>query len=134
VGREVHDGVDPVVRQHRGDPLAVAGVADHQLAGRDGLREAGAQVVQGDDPLAGGPELPQYVAADVPGPSGDQDRSLHAVLSGTMAPDDNSGGPAARSVVVVTRGLPAGPGTSIMPRPLRRPARLFLAPAPGAAT
>jgi hypothetical protein len=77
VGGEVHDGVDVVLGEHALHELAVAGVADDQLAVGDGLAETRAEVVERDDALAGCAELAHHVAADVAGAAGDENALGH---------------------------------------------------------
>ena len=68
--REMHDRVDIVRRENALEEISVAGLADDQLAGRHGLAESRAEIVERDDVFAGRAELPHHVAANVPGSAG----------------------------------------------------------------
>ena len=58
----------------RSTSALVAEVAlDQRRLRRDRPGEAGRQVVEDDDPLAGIDQLPDHVAADIAGAAGDQD-------------------------------------------------------------
>ena len=71
------DGADVVPVDGLGHQLAVAGRADHEGdAGRDQEAEAGRQVVEHGDALAGVDQRMHHVAADIAGAAGHQDRHL----------------------------------------------------------
>ena len=72
VRREMHDGVDLVLREYPVEQGGITSVADDEFAGRDRLPEARAKVVKRDDVLASRPELPYHVAADITGAAGYQ--------------------------------------------------------------
>ena len=69
---EVHDRVDAVLAQQAADQLAIAGVADHQLAVHDRRAEAGDEIVEHDDLFVALAELANDMAADIPGAAGDE--------------------------------------------------------------
>ncbi len=69
--REVHDGVDLMLRQESRNQRVVADITDHQLARGYGLPKTLAQIVEDDDPLARLAELPHDMTADVAGAAGD---------------------------------------------------------------
>jgi hypothetical protein len=71
MGREVHHGVDLMVRHEPRDQREVAGIADNQLPRGDRLPKALAQVIEYDNPLAGLTQLPYDMTADVSGAAGD---------------------------------------------------------------
>ena len=70
--REVHDRIDLVVGEEAVEQFCIAGVADDQLAGFDGLLESGTEVVQRDYRFASLTELAHDVAADISGPASDK--------------------------------------------------------------
>ena len=71
---EVDDGVDAVVADDARHQRLVAGFADDQRhAGGDGPVEAGGEVVEHDDSLAGVDQLMNHVAADIATAARDQD-------------------------------------------------------------
>ena len=75
---EVHHRVDPVLGSMRRNELAIAGVAHDERSVQHGLAEAGHEIVEHDDGLAGFAELSRYVAADVTCATGDQDCRIEA--------------------------------------------------------
>jgi hypothetical protein len=67
---EVHHRIDAALAQQAADELAIAGVADHQLAVHDCRPEAGGKVVEHDYCLITLAELANDMAADIPGAAG----------------------------------------------------------------
>ncbi len=69
------NGLDALLPQEAAEQLGIADVADDEL-GRlgDGPLEAGGQIVEHDDRLAGINQLQHHMAADIAGSAGDQDR------------------------------------------------------------
>ena len=63
--------VDRMLLDQAGDQVGVAGVADDELCARGhGPREAGREIVENDDRLAGVQEPQRHVAADIAGAAG----------------------------------------------------------------
>ena len=71
------DRLDAVLLDELGDQRLVAGIADDQRhALGDRPVEAGGQVVEHDDRLAGLDQRMDHVAADIAGAAGDQNRHV----------------------------------------------------------
>jgi len=70
VGREMHNRVDVVFGEDAVEQRGIAGLSHDEFSGGDRLAEARAQVVQRDDVFPGCAELPDDVAADIPGSAG----------------------------------------------------------------
>src|SRR5690606_26407319 len=115
VGGEVHDGVDVVLAEQALEQRGVAGVPDHQAAARDGLREAGAQVVGHHHVLARLAELADHVAADVAGTAGDQDAAFAHVRLLLQTGADSSNTTGRDAAVSVVPGGAGGKARSAIP-------------------
>jgi hypothetical protein len=82
-GREVHDGIDPVLAQHGRNQFAVADVTDDQRCRQYRLAKVSAEVVDRDHLLAAGLQLQQHMASDVACGAGNQDRVVgHGIGTG----------------------------------------------------
>ncbi len=73
----MNDGVDAIVADDAADQRLIAGLADDQrhILG-DGPLEAGREIVEHDNRLAGVDQLIDHVAADIAGAASDQDRHV----------------------------------------------------------
>ena len=72
VCREVHDRIEFVLGKEFIQQCSIARVPHDQVAGLDGIFEAGAEVVERHDRFAGRAELPHDVAADISSPASDE--------------------------------------------------------------
>ena len=72
VGGEMHDGVHRVLLQQAADQLAIAGIADDQVAMDDRIGKTGAEVIEHHHVVTGFAELADHMAADITGAAGDE--------------------------------------------------------------
>jgi hypothetical protein len=80
MGREVQDGVYPMLAQQAVHERAITDIPHAELRAANGLPKSGDEIVEHDDPLAAFDELTYDVTAYVTGPAGHQNgRPLHAI-------------------------------------------------------
>ena len=72
MGGEVQHRFDAVFADETAGQFHVAAVALHQFAVEHGLAKAGGEIIEDDDRISGGAQLPDYMAADITGAAGHQ--------------------------------------------------------------